>query len=60
MPPRICIDTSVAGGAHDPKTSIDSQWVFNEAARGSLILLVILCTGQNEAFSVSAGYAGSA
>jgi hypothetical protein len=40
MPPRIAIDTSVVGGAKDPTFATDSQWVFDEAAQGALILLV--------------------
>ena len=40
MPPRIAIDTSVVGGAKDPAFATDSQWVFDEAAHGTLIVLV--------------------
>jgi hypothetical protein len=40
MPPRIAIDTSVVGGAKDAAFATDSQWVFDEAAQGALILLV--------------------
>ena len=40
MPHRVYVDTSVVGGVHDPAFTTDSQWVFDEAARGSLILLV--------------------
>src|SRR5947209_13823094 len=40
MPPRIASDTSVVGGARDPAFATDSQWVFDEAAQGGLILLV--------------------
>jgi hypothetical protein len=40
MPPRVYVDTSVVGGVHDPIFTIDSQWVFDEAARGSLVLLL--------------------
>jgi predicted nucleic acid-binding protein len=40
MPPRIYVDTSVVGGVHNLTFATDSTWVFDEAARGSLILLV--------------------
>jgi hypothetical protein len=40
MPPRVAIDTSVVGGVRDPSFATDSQWVFDNAARGSLILLI--------------------
>jgi predicted nucleic acid-binding protein len=40
MPPRVYVDTSVVGGVHDPHFSADSKWVFDEAERGSLIVLV--------------------
>lgn len=40
MPPRVYVDTSVVGGVHDRHFSADSKWVFDEAARGSLVLLV--------------------
>jgi hypothetical protein len=40
MPPRIAVDTSVVGGARDPAFAADSRWVFDEAARGTHILLV--------------------
>jgi hypothetical protein len=40
MPPRIYIDTSVPGGVHVAAFLADSRWVFDEAAGGSLILLI--------------------
>jgi hypothetical protein len=40
MPPRIAIDTSVVGGVRDPSFANDSLWVFDEAGRGSLVLLI--------------------
>lgn len=40
MPPRVAIDTSVVGGVKDPTFANDSRWVLDEAARGSLILLI--------------------
>ncbi len=40
MPPRVAIDTSVVGVRKDPAFATDSQWVFDEAAQGTLILLV--------------------
>ncbi len=40
MPLRISIDTSVVGGVEDPAFATDSQWVFDEAARGALVLLI--------------------
>jgi hypothetical protein len=40
MPPRVAVDTSVVGGVLDPAFATDSKWVFDEAARGSLVLLI--------------------
>jgi hypothetical protein len=40
MPPRIVVDTSVVGGVRDRTFATDSQWVFDEAARGALVLLI--------------------
>ena len=40
MPPRVYADTSVIGGVFDPNFAIDSTWIFEEVAQGSLILLV--------------------
>jgi hypothetical protein len=40
MPPRIADDTSVVGGVRDPSFASDSRWVFDEAARGALVLLI--------------------
>jgi hypothetical protein len=40
MPPRIAVDTSVVGGVRDPAFAADSQWVFDEAAGGALVLLI--------------------
>ena len=40
MPSRVYADTSVIGGVFDPNFAIDSTWIFEEVARGSLILLV--------------------
>jgi hypothetical protein len=40
MPPRVSVDTSVVGGVLDPVFATDSRWVFDEAAQGSLVLLI--------------------
>ena len=40
MPPRVYADTSVIGGVFDSNFAIDSTWIFEEVAQGSLILLV--------------------
>src|SRR5208337_1854958 len=40
MPSRVYADTSVIGGVFDPNFAIDSTWIFEEVAQGSLILLV--------------------
>jgi predicted nucleic acid-binding protein len=40
MPSRVYADTSVFGGVFDPNFATDSMWVFEEAARGSVTLLV--------------------
>src|SRR5271157_4789951 len=40
MPSRVYADTSVIGGVFDPNFPIDSTWIFEEVAQGSLILLV--------------------